>query len=51
MTVDATTEDWAVFLTTARQKRRLPAKGVRLEGAQREIKRFIKAFAAKPAAR
>jgi hypothetical protein len=51
VTVDATTEDWAVFLTSPRGKRRLPTKDVRLEGAQGEIKRFVKAFGAKPAAR
>ena len=51
VTVDATTEDWAVFLTSPRTKRRLPTKDVRLEGAQGEIKRFVKAFGAKPAAR
>jgi DNA-binding HxlR family transcriptional regulator len=51
VTVDARTEDWAVFLTSPREKRRLPTKDVRLEGAQGEIKSFVKAFAAKPAAR
>jgi hypothetical protein len=51
VTVDATTEDWAVFLTSPRETRRLPTENVRLEGAQGEIKRFIKTFAAKPAAR
>src|SRR4029450_6001538 len=50
VTVDATTEDWAIFLTSPRKKRRLPTKDVRLEGAQGEIKRFVKAFGAKPAA-
>ena len=49
--VEATTEDWAVFLTSPRKKRRLPTKDVRLEGAQGEIKRFVKAFGANPAAR
>ena len=51
VTVDATTEDWAVFLTSPRKKGQLPSKDVRLEGAQREIKRFVKAFGANPAAR
>jgi hypothetical protein len=50
VTVDATTEDWAVFLTSPRGKRRLPTKDVRLEGSKAQVKRFVKAFAAKPAA-
>jgi DNA-binding HxlR family transcriptional regulator len=51
VTVDATTEAWAVFLTSPRAKRRLPTKDVRLEGAQGELKRFVKALGAKAAAR
>jgi DNA-binding HxlR family transcriptional regulator len=50
VTVDATSEDWAVFLTSPREKRRLPTKDVRLEGSKAQVKRFVKAFAAKPAA-
>jgi DNA-binding HxlR family transcriptional regulator len=51
VTVDATTEDWAVFLTSPREKRRLPTKDILLEGSQAEVRRFVKAFAAKPAGR
>jgi DNA-binding HxlR family transcriptional regulator len=51
VTVDATTEDWAVFLTSPREKRRLPTENIRLEGAQGAIERFVKTFAAKHAAR
>jgi DNA-binding HxlR family transcriptional regulator len=51
VTVGASSEDWAVFLTTPRERRRLPTKGVRLEGSKSEVKRFLKAFGAKPAAR
>jgi DNA-binding HxlR family transcriptional regulator len=51
VTVEATTEAWAVFLTSPRAKRRLPTKDVRLEGAQGELRRFVKALGAKPAAR
>jgi hypothetical protein len=51
VTVGATTEDWAAFLTSPRNKRRLPTKGVRLEGSKAEVNRFVKAFGAKPAAR
>jgi DNA-binding HxlR family transcriptional regulator len=51
VTVDATQRDWANFLTSPRGNRRLPTKNVRLEGSQAEIKRFAKAFGAKPAAR
>ena len=47
VTVDATTEDWAVFLTTPRERRRLPSKSVRLEGSKSEVKKFVKAFGAK----
>jgi DNA-binding HxlR family transcriptional regulator len=42
LTVDATAEDWAVFLTTPREKRRLPAKGIKLEGNRSEVRRFAK---------
>ena len=51
VTVDATQEDWAVFLTTPREKRRLPTKEIGLDGSKAEVKRFIKSFAAKAAAR
>jgi DNA-binding HxlR family transcriptional regulator len=51
VTVGTTSEEWAVFLTTPRERRRLPTKGVRLGGSKSEVRRFLKAFAAKPAAR
>ena len=51
VTVDATTENWAVFLTSPREKRRLPTKDVRLEGSKAAVTRFVKSFGAKPAAR
>jgi DNA-binding HxlR family transcriptional regulator len=51
VTVDATTEDWATLLTSPRNKRQLPTKGIRLEGSKADVNRFVKAFGAKPAAR
>jgi DNA-binding HxlR family transcriptional regulator len=51
VTVDVRQEDWAVFLTTPREKRRLPTKEIGLDGSKAEVKRFIKSFAAKAAAR
>jgi hypothetical protein len=50
VTVDATAEDWALFLTTPREKRRLPTKDISLEGSRREVRKFAMAFAAKLAA-
>jgi DNA-binding HxlR family transcriptional regulator len=47
VTVEATAEDWAVFLTTPREKRRLPTKGIRLEAKRSELRRFAKLFMAK----
>jgi DNA-binding HxlR family transcriptional regulator len=47
VTVEATAEDWAVFLTTPREKRRLPTKGIRLEAKRPELRRFAKSFMAK----
>jgi DNA-binding HxlR family transcriptional regulator len=47
VTVETTAEDWAVFLTTPREKRRLPTKGIRLEGKRLELRRFAKSFMAK----
>jgi DNA-binding HxlR family transcriptional regulator len=44
--VEATAEDWAVFLTTPREKRRLPAKGIKLDGKRSEVRRFAKLFMA-----
>jgi DNA-binding HxlR family transcriptional regulator len=46
ITTAATPEAWAVFLTTPREKRRLPANGITLEGKRSELKRFAKAFKA-----
>jgi DNA-binding HxlR family transcriptional regulator len=51
VTVDTTQTNWATFLTTPREKRRLPTVDVRLEGSQSEIRRFTKAFKSKLAAR
>jgi DNA-binding HxlR family transcriptional regulator len=46
VTVEATQDDWATFLTTPREKRRLPTKGIRFEGSRAEIRRLAKAFKA-----
>jgi DNA-binding HxlR family transcriptional regulator len=46
VTVDTTAEDWAVFLTTAREKRRLPAKRIKLDGKRSDVRRFAKLFMA-----
>jgi DNA-binding HxlR family transcriptional regulator len=51
VTVEATQRDWALFLTSPREKRRLPTREIRLEGSPAEIRRFAKAFAAKAAPR
>src|SRR5262245_59816813 len=51
VTVDATANEWAAFLTTPREKRRLPAKGIRLDGKRSEVSRFAKAFGARAEAR
>jgi DNA-binding HxlR family transcriptional regulator len=47
VTVVATREAWASFLTMPRAKRRLRPGEISLEGSQAELKRFAKAFAAK----
>jgi len=47
--VDATRRAWATFLTSPRERRRLPTGEIGLEGSKREVRRFAKAFAAKPA--
>jgi DNA-binding HxlR family transcriptional regulator len=47
VTVEATQRDWATFLTSPREKRRLPSKEVSLEGKLPALRRFAKAFAAK----
>jgi DNA-binding HxlR family transcriptional regulator len=46
VSVEARAEDWAVFLTTAREKRRLPAKGIKLDGKRPDVRRFAKLFTA-----
>ncbi len=51
VTVNATTEAWATFLTSPREERRLPGNGVELEGPRADLNRFAKAFKAKLAAR
>src|SRR5262245_18833829 len=47
VTVESTQRDWATFLTSPREKRRLPTREIQLEGAPAEIRRFAKAFGAK----
>jgi DNA-binding HxlR family transcriptional regulator len=47
VTVVATREAWASFLTTPRGKRRLRTSEITLEGSQAQRERFAKAFAAK----
>jgi DNA-binding HxlR family transcriptional regulator len=46
LTVAATLEAWARFLTAPRRARRLPRKDIQLEGPRTEAKRFARAFAA-----
>jgi DNA-binding HxlR family transcriptional regulator len=46
VTVVASVEAWARFLTTPRQRRRLPREDIRLEGRRADVERFAKAFAA-----
>ena len=46
VTVEATAADWAVFLTTPREKRRLPAEGIKLDGKRSDVRRFAKLFMA-----
>lgn len=47
VSVDATQRDWATFLTSPRENRKLPTKDVRLEGPAAQVKRFAKMFGAK----
>jgi DNA-binding HxlR family transcriptional regulator len=47
VTVVATPERWATFLTSPRARRRLPTKDISLEGSTAEIERFAAAFYAK----
>src|SRR5262245_2639253 len=49
VTVEATQRDWATFLTSPRGRRRLPTRGIRLEGSRAEIREFARAFGAKAA--
>ena len=51
VTVDATQAAWATFLTTPRDRRRLPTDEIRLEGTRPEIRKFARAFKAKLAPR
>jgi hypothetical protein len=46
ITIATAPEAWAVFLTTPREIRRLPANGITLEGKRSELKRFANAFKA-----
>jgi hypothetical protein len=46
VTVEANQRDWATFLTTPRDKRKLPTREIRLEGTRQELRRFAKAFKA-----
>ncbi len=50
VTVVATRQDWARFLTSPRGRRQLPTTAISLEGSRAELKRFAKAFGAKLAA-
>lgn len=47
VTVVATRQDWATFLTSPRGRRTLPTSTISLEGSRAELKRFAKAFGAK----
>jgi DNA-binding HxlR family transcriptional regulator len=46
VTVDATQQAWASFLTSPRGKRRLPSRSVGLEGSRAAVGRFANAFGA-----
>ena len=46
VTVVATPERWATFLTSPRAGRRLPTRDIRLEGSRTALRRFAKSFAA-----
>jgi DNA-binding HxlR family transcriptional regulator len=46
VTVDATQEAWARFITSPRAKRRLPSRSIGLDGSRAEIRRFAEAFGA-----
>jgi DNA-binding HxlR family transcriptional regulator len=51
VTVDTTQAAWATLLTAPPETRRLPSDDIRLEGTRSEIRKFTKAFKARPAAR
>jgi DNA-binding HxlR family transcriptional regulator len=46
VTVLSSSEDWARFLTSPRNGRRLPDDGISVEGSRRELRRFAKGFRA-----
>ena len=50
VTVDATQAAWATLLTAPPKARLLPSDHIRLEGTKQAIRKFTKAFRAKPAA-
>lgn len=47
VTVAATPDAWARFLTTPRASRRLPGRGIKLNASRADATRFAKAFRAK----
>ena len=51
VTVLTSREAWARFLTTPRERRRLPTADITLEGSRSELRRFAKGFRAEFAAR
>jgi hypothetical protein len=46
VTIESTQRDWATFLTSCCEQRRLPTREIRLEGKRPEVRRFVKAFIA-----
>jgi DNA-binding HxlR family transcriptional regulator len=46
VTVRATAEAWATFLTSPREGRRLPSDGIGLHGSRTELRRFARGFLA-----
>jgi hypothetical protein len=51
VTVVATPENWATFLTSPRAGRRMPTKAISLEGSRAELRRFARSFAAQAEAK
>jgi DNA-binding HxlR family transcriptional regulator len=45
VTAVASVEAWAKFLSTPRERRRLPSRDIKLEGRRAEVRKFAKAFA------